>query len=164
METEHWIEVGRLEDIPRRGARKLCIAGRPVAVFRTAQDEVFALIDRCPHRGGPLSEGIVFGRSVACSLHNWVIGLATYFAPVNMRVNAIAPGFFLTKQNEKLLTTEQGKYTERAEQIIAHTPMSRFGKPEDLIGSVIWLCSDASKFVTGVVVPVDGGFNAYGGV
>jgi NAD(P)-dependent dehydrogenase (short-subunit alcohol dehydrogenase family) len=98
------------------------------------------------------------------AVNNLTQWLATYFAPVNMRVNAIAPGFFLTKQNEKLLTTEQGKYTERAEQIIAHTPMSRFGKPEDLIGSVIWLCSDASKFVTGVVVPVDGGFNAYGGV
>ena len=98
------------------------------------------------------------------AVNNLTQWLATYFAPVNMRVNAIAPGFFLTKQNEKLLTTEQGEYTQRAEKIIAHTPMKRFGKPEDLVGAVVWLCSGASKFVTGVVVPVDGGFNAYGGV
>jgi len=98
------------------------------------------------------------------AVNNLTQWLATYFAPVNMRVNAVAPGFFLTKQNEKLLTTGQGEYTERAELIIANTPMKRFGKPEDLFGAVVWLCSDASKFVTGVVVPVDGGFNAYGGV
>ena len=72
-----WVEIGRLDDIPRRGARRVIRPdGAPdVAVFRTGDDEVFALIDRCPHRGGPLSEGIVQGRAVACPLHGWVIEL-----------------------------------------------------------------------------------------
>jgi nitrite reductase (NADH) small subunit len=72
-----WIEIGAIEDIPRRGARVVRSGGRDIAVFRTADDEIFALVDRCPHRGGPLSEGIVSGRSVACPLHNWVIDLAS---------------------------------------------------------------------------------------
>jgi nitrite reductase (NADH) small subunit len=71
-----WVEIGGLDDVPARGARTVRCAGGPsVAVFRTADDEIYALIDRCPHRGGPLSEGIVSGRSVACPLHNWVIEL-----------------------------------------------------------------------------------------
>jgi len=72
-----WVEIGRLDDIPRRGARRVIRPdGAPdVAVFRTGEDEIFALIDRCPHRGGPLSEGIVQGRAVACPLHGWVIEL-----------------------------------------------------------------------------------------
>ena len=70
-----WIEIGGLSDIPRRGARRVSLSGIQVAVFRTADDEIFALVDRCPHRGGPLSEGIVSGRTVACPLHNWVIEL-----------------------------------------------------------------------------------------
>lgn len=98
------------------------------------------------------------------AVNNLTQWLATHFAGVNMRVNAIAPGFFLTKQNEKLLTNSDGSLTPRAEQIIANTPMKKFGEPKDLVGTVIWLCSDASSFVTGVVVPIDGGFNAFGGV
>ena len=70
-----WIEIGHIGDIPRCGARRVRTRGAPVAVFRTATDEIFALIDRCPHRGGPLSEGIVSGRSVACPLHNWIVEL-----------------------------------------------------------------------------------------
>lgn len=82
-----------------------------------------------------------------------------------IRVNAIAPGFFLTKQNEFLLTDEKtGALTPRGKTIIDHTPMGRFGAPEELFGAVRWLLSDASKFVTGVVVPIDGGFNAFSGV
>jgi NAD(P)-dependent dehydrogenase (short-subunit alcohol dehydrogenase family) len=81
-----------------------------------------------------------------------------------IRVNAIAPGFFLTEQNRALLTNTDGTYTERGQSAIRHTPFNRFGKPEELIGTLIWLCSDASKFVTGVTVPVDGGFSAFGGV
>lgn len=75
MSSASWIEVGRLDDIPRRGARRVCRPnGEPaIALFRTTEDEVFALVDRCPHRGGPLSEGIVQGRAVACPLHGWVI-------------------------------------------------------------------------------------------
>ena len=73
----HWTRICRVEDIPVLGARRVARqAGAEVAVFRTADDQVFALLDRCPHKGGPLSQGIVFGDSVACPLHNWTIGLA----------------------------------------------------------------------------------------
>ncbi len=83
----------------------------------------------------------------------------------NIRVNALAPGFFLTDQNRFLLTDEAtGELTPRGRTIIEHTPMGRFGEPEDLIGTMLWLLSPASSFVTGVVVPVDGGFSAYSGV
>lgn len=83
----------------------------------------------------------------------------------DIRVNAIAPGFFLTEQNRFLLTDEQtGELTDRGKTIIGHTPMARFGRPEDLIGIVLWLISDASRFVTGIVIPVDGGFSAFGGI
>jgi nitrite reductase (NADH) small subunit len=75
--SNNWKNVGPLTNIPVRGTRRLCLAylGKPVAVFRTGEDEVFALTDECPHRKGPLSEGIVSGRTVTCPLHNWVIGL-----------------------------------------------------------------------------------------
>jgi NAD(P)-dependent dehydrogenase (short-subunit alcohol dehydrogenase family) len=82
-----------------------------------------------------------------------------------IRVNAIAPGFFLTEQNRFLLTErETGELTERGRTIAAHTPMGRFGNPEELLGTVLWLLSPASAFVTGIVVPVDGGFSAFSGV
>jgi nitrite reductase (NADH) small subunit len=74
---EDWIDIGDLADIPRRGARRVRGAGPPVAVFRTADDQVFALVDRCPHKAGPLSEGIIQGCAVACPLHGWVIDLET---------------------------------------------------------------------------------------
>ncbi len=83
----------------------------------------------------------------------------------DIRVNAIAPGFFLTEQNRFLLTDEAtGDLTDRGKTIVDHTPMGRFGQAEELMGTVIWLLSDAAKFVTGVVVPVDGGFSAFSGV
>jgi len=83
----------------------------------------------------------------------------------DIRVNAIAPGFFLTEQNRFLLTNQKtGKLTERGKTIIDHTPMGRFGQPEELIGTVMWLLSDAAKFVTGTVVPIDGGFSAFSGI
>jgi NAD(P)-dependent dehydrogenase (short-subunit alcohol dehydrogenase family) len=82
-----------------------------------------------------------------------------------IRVNAIAPGFFLTDQNRFLLTNpETGELKPRGNKIIEHTPMGRFGNPDDLIGTLIWLASDASRFVTGITIPVDGGFSAYSGV
>ncbi len=82
-----------------------------------------------------------------------------------IRVNAIAPGFFLTEQNRFLLTEEEtGDLTDRGQTIIDHTPMGRFGQAEELIGTVTWLLSDAAKFVTGIVVPIDGGFSAFSGV
>tara|TARA_R110002051_G_scaffold15064_2_gene47615 strand:+ start:1290 stop:2105 length:816 start_codon:yes stop_codon:yes gene_type:complete len=81
-----------------------------------------------------------------------------------VRVNAIAPGFFVGNQNKKLLLNEDGTYTKRGQKIINNTPMGRFGNAEELNGTIQFLCSDASKFVTGVVIPVDGGFNAFSGV
>jgi NAD(P)-dependent dehydrogenase (short-subunit alcohol dehydrogenase family) len=99
------------------------------------------------------------------SVNNFTQWLAVHFAKVNIRVNAIAPGFFLTKQNEFLLVDENSKgLTGRGEQIVSSTPMGRFGNPEELVGTLFYLISDASKFVTGVVIPVDGGFSAYSGV
>jgi NAD(P)-dependent dehydrogenase (short-subunit alcohol dehydrogenase family) len=92
------------------------------------------------------------------------VHLAQEYA-TKLRVNAIAPGFFLGEQNRALLTdVETGQLTARGQAIIAHTPMGRFGTPEDLIGTVLWLMSPASAFVTGVVVPIDGGFSAFSGV
>ena len=83
----------------------------------------------------------------------------------NIRVNAIAPGFFLTEQNRFLLTDEKtGELTPRGKTIVDHTPMARFGEPDDLVGTVLWLISDAAKFVTGTITPVDGGFSAFSGV
>jgi NAD(P)-dependent dehydrogenase (short-subunit alcohol dehydrogenase family) len=81
-----------------------------------------------------------------------------------IRINAIAPGFFLTEQNRTLLTNENGTLTERGNLVIDKTPFNRFGNPEELIGALIWLLSDASKFVTGTVVNVDGGFSIFSGV
>lgn len=101
------------------------------------------------------------------AVSNFTQWLAVHFAQEynkNLRVNAIAPGFFLTTQNRFLLTNEDGSLTPRGETIISHTPMDKFGDPEDLIGACVWLASDASKFVTGIIVPVDGGFNAFSGV
>jgi NAD(P)-dependent dehydrogenase (short-subunit alcohol dehydrogenase family) len=90
--------------------------------------------------------------------------MAQNYSP-HIRVNAIAPGFFITKQNRFLLTDENsGELTPRGQSIIAHTPMGRFGTPEDLLGATMWLVSPASAFVTGVVIPIDGGFSAFGGV
>ncbi len=92
------------------------------------------------------------------------VHMAQEYAPA-IRVNAIAPGFFLTDQNRFLLTEpETGGLTARGQKIIEHTPMGRFGSPEDLIGTVVWLITPASAFVTGIVVPVDGGFSAFSGV
>jgi NAD(P)-dependent dehydrogenase (short-subunit alcohol dehydrogenase family) len=83
----------------------------------------------------------------------------------NLRVNAIAPGFFITEQNRFLLTNPStGELTDRGKSILAHTPVGRFGSPEDLLGAVYWLLSPASSFVTGAVIPIDGGFGAYSGV
>ena len=95
---------------------------------------------------------------------NFTQWLAVHFSKVGIRVNAMAPGFFLTDQNRTLLTNADGSLTERGNTIISHTPMGRFGTPEDLIGTLLWLCGEESKFVTGVVVPIDGGFSSYSGV
>jgi NAD(P)-dependent dehydrogenase (short-subunit alcohol dehydrogenase family) len=91
------------------------------------------------------------------------VHMAQEYSP-QIRVNAIAPGFFVGEQNRRLLFNEDGSPTSRGQAIINHTPMGRFGTPDDLLGTIFWLLSPASAFVTGVVVPVDGGFSAYSGV
>lgn len=101
------------------------------------------------------------------AVSNFTQWLAVYMAQEynkNLRVNAIAPGFFLTNQNHFLLFDKENNLTKRGDAIISHTPMARFGGPDDLTGICIWLASDTSKFVTGTVIPVDGGFSAFAGV
>ncbi|MBQ4272522.1 MAG: SDR family oxidoreductase [Clostridia bacterium] len=96
---------------------------------------------------------------------NFTQWLAVHFAPCNIRCNAIAPGFFVTNQNRALLYTQDGQPTARTGKILAATPMKKFGEIDDLIGTLLWLADDqASGFVTGVIIPVDGGFSSYSGV
>ncbi|UXX79087.1 SDR family oxidoreductase [Reichenbachiella carrageenanivorans] len=98
------------------------------------------------------------------AISNFTQWLAVHFSKVGIRVNALAPGFFLTEQNRRLLTEEDGSLTPRGNTIIEHTPMGKFGEPEDLTGTLEWLCGSGSSFVTGVTIPIDGGFSAFSGV
>ncbi|WP_191562187.1 SDR family oxidoreductase [Metabacillus idriensis] len=99
------------------------------------------------------------------AVSNFTQWLAVHMSKAGIRVNAIAPGFFLTEQNRNLLMDPDGNHTERAKKILNQTPLERFGEPEDLNGTLLWLVSnEASRFVTGTVIPVDGGFSAYSGV
>jgi len=98
------------------------------------------------------------------AVSNFTQWLAVHFSKVGIRVNALAPGFFLTEQNRTLLTTADGQLTPRGNTIIEQTPMGRFGEPEDLIGTTLWLCGEGASFVTGTVIPIDGGFSAFSGV
>lgn len=99
------------------------------------------------------------------AINNFTMWLSVHFANTGLRVNAIAPGFFLTTQNRDLLLDKEGNHTARAEKIITGTPMEKFGDPNDLIGTLLWLVDpEYSGFVTGVTIPVDGGFMAYSGV
>jgi NAD(P)-dependent dehydrogenase (short-subunit alcohol dehydrogenase family) len=114
----------------------------------------------------PLTRIIAYSAAKA-GVNNFTQWLAVHMAQEyspHIRVNAIAPGFFIAKQNRALLLNEDDTLTARGKRIIEHTPMGRFGNPEDLVGTMLWLLSPASKFVTGVVVPVDGGFSAFSGV
>jgi NAD(P)-dependent dehydrogenase (short-subunit alcohol dehydrogenase family) len=112
----------------------------------------------------PMTKGLAYCAAKA-AINNFTQWLAVHFAGSGVRVNAIAPGFFTTDQNRKLLWNEDGTPTARTRKILDHTPMGRLGEPADLIGTARWLCDDAaSGFVTGAVIPVDGGFMAYSGV
>ncbi|HEX9614514.1 MAG TPA: SDR family oxidoreductase [Bacteroidota bacterium] len=104
-------------------------------------------------------------KAAVSNFTQWLaVHMAQEYSP-RIRVNAIAPGFFLTEQNRFLLTErDTGELSPRGKKIIEHTPMARFGEPDDLVGAVLWLLSPASKFVTGIVVPIDGGFSSYSGV
>ncbi len=99
------------------------------------------------------------------AVSNFTEWLCVHFAPAGIRVNALAPGFFLTEQNRFLLTDkETGKPTPRGQTIISQTPMRRYGDPAELVGALVWLLSPSASFVTGTVIPIDGGFNAFSGV
>ncbi|RMF82877.1 MAG: SDR family oxidoreductase [Chloroflexi bacterium] len=110
----------------------------------------------------------VIGYSAAkAAIDNYTKWLAVELATkygAGLRVNAIAPGFFIGEQNRSFLLNDDNTLTERGQQIIDHTPMGRFGEPDELVGTAVWLASDAARFVTGIVVPVDGGFSAFSGI
>jgi len=114
----------------------------------------------------PLS-GVIGYSAAKAAVENFTRWMAVELAQkhgAGLRVNAIAPGFFLGEQNRAMLVDDDGSPTERGRKIIEHTPAGRFGEPGELVGTLIWLCSPAARFVTGVVVPVDGGFSAFSGI
>jgi NAD(P)-dependent dehydrogenase (short-subunit alcohol dehydrogenase family) len=115
----------------------------------------------------PLTRVLAYAAAKAAIVNftQWLaVHMAQEYSP-QIRVNALAPGFFLTEQNRYIMVDEKtGEYTQRAKTIIAHTPAGRLGEPDELIGTLLWLVSPASVFVSGIVVPVDGGFSAFGGV
>jgi NAD(P)-dependent dehydrogenase (short-subunit alcohol dehydrogenase family) len=114
----------------------------------------------------PLTRVVGYSAAKAAveNLTRWLaVELTGKYGP-GLRVNAVSPGFFLGEQNRAMLVNEDGSLTPRGRKIVDHTPAGRFGEPEELVGTVVWLCSPAARFVNGVVVPVDGGFSAFGGV
>jgi NAD(P)-dependent dehydrogenase (short-subunit alcohol dehydrogenase family) len=176
---KEFLEPGDLEagvrsvfDIPLdafRGITDLNFVGTfiPTQVFlRPMVDQKSGCVVNISSMGAvrPLTKSIAYsaGKAATDNLTKW---LAVYLAKMGIRVNAISPGFFLTKQNHFLLIDEKsGGMTPRGQRILNGTPLGRFGKPEDLVSTLLWLISDASAFVTGAIIPVDGGFSAYGGV
>ncbi len=143
--------------LPTQVFGKLMVQQKEGVVLNISSMNAFRPLTRIPAYSA--------AKAAVSNFTQWLaVYMAQEFSP-NIRVNAIAPGFFLTEQNRFLLTDkETGELTARGKKILEHTPMGRFGSPEDLIGATLWLLSPAAKFVTGVVLPIDGGFSAYSGV
>jgi NAD(P)-dependent dehydrogenase (short-subunit alcohol dehydrogenase family) len=135
----------------------------PTQVFAAAMDggSIVNISSAAAHRA--LTRVIGYGAAKA-AVENLTRWLAVELAPRRVRVNAVAPGFFLADQNRALLVERSGGLTARGERIIAATPAGRFGEPHEVADAVVWLCSDAASFVTGAIVPVDGGFDAFSGI
>lgn len=142
--------------LPSKIFAKSMVANKKGVIINIASMSSFRSITRVV--------GYSAAKAAVMNFTEWLaIEMAKKFG-AGIRVNGIAPGFFITEQNRNLLTKPEGGYTPRGESAIRNTPFGRFGEPDELVGTLIWLCSDASKFVTGVTVPVDGGFNAFCGV
>jgi len=142
--------------LPSQVFGKNMIKNKSASIINISSMNAFRPLTRIP--------GYSAAKAAVSNFTQW---LAVHFAleyNKNLRVNAIAPGFFLTAQNRFLLLNDKGNLTARGKTIIAHTPMGEFGKPEDLVGVCVWLASDAAKFVTGTVITIDGGFSAFSGV
>ena len=154
------LDAGALDEVVRLNFHGTLL---PCQIFGAGMTDgsIVNVSSLAAHRAFTRVVGYGAAKAAVENLTRW---LAVELAPRGVRVNAIAPGFFVGEQNRALLLDESGALTERGERIVAATPAGRFGEPQELAGTVIWLCSAAASFVTGTVIPVDGGFDAFGGI